>query len=1054
MSGRSAERIAIVQATRQGSGFLLNSRLILTSAHLFDGVDTARVAVPGGTGIQNCRLLWHRLDEACDAALLEASEDLVAGASRYQISDIKWGKITGLAARNGCEAIGYPRISLRDGARPDTEQIVGTLKPGSSILRGRYILDSSHSAPPESGDATQSPWQGMSGAALFANDYLIGVVSGDPTQWRHARVEAVPISVLVEDSEFRRAIHGVTGLRPELSEVTKQTSYSSPNTVDAVAFRWHLISQADPISFGIHRVPDYPGYSQVVDYVPRTVDTELDERLEDLTETGGMLLLTGDSAAGKSRALFESMLRKLSGWLVCKPDPDANISFLLATARDEKRVIWLDDLDSYLHSDSLTPSLLDELTARKMIVLSTLRTEFYEHYTDESGAQSISRATGPRIPSAPGRVIRMAHHIALQRIWTDVERQSASLSEDPRVSEALKSDKAYGLAEYLAAGPQVLKLWRSASRVKGNPRGAALVAAAIDLARTGVDPSLPRGAVERLHEHYLDQAGGPALRPESIDEAWAWASKVILGVTSPLVPGRGGTWKPFDYLVSDIARMSHPTDLPEQVWPEALRVVDDSRRALVSTVARVAGRRDIAKEVLRPLADADDPDGLINLGALSASEHDYESANRYFMRASDIGDATGTHNLGALCYTRGDLEGARKWYALAIERGELQSIGALGLVCEKLGNQDEAVALWKRGTEAGDPGSALHYSDWLASKWQSDEAMGALRVAADGENPFAALSYAGALLRKKDHETANVYVSRSYEIATKQGYLGDPVGCLIAGVNAYSFGNVQMGKTWWDRARDNGCQIDWVVLNAPDDAPGLRHLVIDQVTLDKLGDDEAYLLMQILWSGDCLDCGYPLKEGVPALYVDDHYNWADAKLFHFGLCRYPRWNDSALTTVAKDAGISWESFTTGVPAGYNLDQLIPALIVNPSMEAAHLVSDGQGWRATGVYGPRSTLSAALHLRPIWAGLPPKTSDGLAWSLTDSDEVAVAALHQVWSAPAAEELTALVEQYGGVLLIVTSAFGPGTPVTMEVVMDVLESWTSMTRWAPLGTNAAL
>lgn len=1056
MSVRSAERIAIVQATRQGSGYLLNSRLILTSAHLFDGANTARVAIPGGMGIKTCRLIWHRLDEKCDAALLEASEDLVASASKYQIDDIKWGKITGLAARNDCEAIGYPRISLRENSRPDTEQIVGTLKPGSSILRGRYILDSSHSAPPETQDAG-SPWQGMSGAALFANDFLIGVVSGDPAQWRHSRVEAVPISALVEDAEFRRIIHRATGLRPQLTEVTKQIPHPSPNAAEAVGLRWHPISQADPVSFGIHRVPDHPGFSQVVDYVPRAADSLLDACLDGLAETGGMLLLTGDSAAGKTRALFESMLRRLNDLLVCKPDPDESISPFLSTACSQKRVIWLDDLDSYLRSDGLTPSLLDELTARQMIVLATLRTEFYEHYTDESDVQSISRATGPRMPSAPGRVIRMAHHIALERIWTDTERQGASQSKDPRVSAALKADKAYGLAEYLAAGPQVLKLWRSASRVKGNPRGAALVAAAIDLLRTGVDPSLPRDAVERLHEHYLDQAGGPALRPESIDEAWAWATKVILGVTSPLVPCRGGAWKPFDYLVSDVARKSHPTDLPAQIWPEALRLVDNSRRALVSTVARVAGRRDIAKEVLHPLTEVDNLEGLVNLGALCASEQDYESANRYFLRASDLGDSTGTHNLGALCFTRGDLEGARKWYALAIERGELQSIGALGLVYEKMGSQDEAVALWKRGTEAGDPGSALHYSDWLTSEWQSDEAIGALRVAADGEIPLAALSYAGVLLRKKDHETANTYVSKAYEIATNQGYLGDPIGCLMAGVNAYSFGNIQMGKTWWDRARDNGCQIDWIVLDAPDGAPGLRHLAVDRITLDKLGADEAHVLMQILWPGDCLDCGYPLREGVPALYVDDHYNTADAKLFHFGLCRYPRWNDSALTTVAKDVGISWESFSAGVPVGHighNLDRPLPALIVNPSMESAHLMSDGQEWRATGMYGPRSILGTALHLRPLWAGIPPKTSDGRAWSFTGSGEVAVAALHQVWSAPAADELITLVEEYGGMLLIVTSAYGPGTPVTMDVLRNVLESWDSMARWAPLRTDEAL
>ncbi|MET8611764.1 tetratricopeptide repeat protein [Streptomyces misionensis] len=456
---------------------------------------------------------------------------------------------------------------------------------------------------------------------------------------------------------------------------------------------------------------------------------------------------------------------------------------------------------------------------------------------------------------------------------------------------------------------------------------------------------------------------------------------------------------------------------------------------------------DAAKEVLRPLVEVDNPDGLINLGALLAAEDDYEAAGTYFRRASELGDSTGTHNMGSLCFTMGDLEGARDWYTLAVERGELQSIGSLGLISEKLGNQDQAVELWKRGTTADDPGSALHYADWLISKWQSDEAAEALRIAADGALPIAALSYAGILLRKKDRDAANNYVSKAYDAAIRQGHLGDPLGYLMAGITAYSFGNAQMGQEWWNRARGNGAKIDWVVLDATGDVPGLRHLAISQETLDKLGEDGVHLLMQILWAGDCLDCGYPLKGGVPALYVDDQYTRANARLFHFGMCRFPRWNDSALSTFSKDAGISWRAFTAGVPAG---GELIPALIVNPSLEVARLIFDDQGWTATGMYGPRSIMSSGLHLQSVWSGLPPKNSDSLAWAFIGDDEVAVAVAGALWSAPAQRQMIALVEQYGGLLLILTSAVGPETPASVEALMDVLESWDSMTRWVPLRT----
>lgn len=1053
MSARSVERIAIVQGARQGSGFLLDSRLVLTSAHLFEGEGgAARVAVPGGMGTRSCRLVWRRYDESCDAALLEADEDLVRDATTCRMSDVRWGRTTGLAAWENCEAVGYPRISLRDGMRPDTEQIVGTLKPGSSILRGRYVLDSSHAPPPAAGTPGASPWQGMSGAALFAGEYLIGVVSGDPGQWAHARVEAVPISVVVADAGFQRVVEAVAGLRPEVVEIARP-ALQVVHEASCEGY-WLPIADAHPVSFGVHRAPDTAGHPEVVQYVPRCVDAQVDAALEVLAESGGILLLTGDSAAGKSRALFEGMVRNFRDRSVCKPDPDVDLSFLESSpGSDHEKVVWLDDLHNYLRSDGLTPSLLDRLVRRGTVVLATLRTEFHEHYTDEEDGPSLSRGTGPRLPSSPGRVIRAARHIILDRIWTDDERRAASSCDDPRIVAALNADRAHGVAEYLAAGPQVLKRWKAASRVEGNPRGAALVAAAVALARTGVDTALAPEALERLHAHFLDQAGGPALRPEGMEEAWDWASRIVLGVTSPLVPGRGGTWKPFDYLVSDAARRSRPSELPGQVWDEALRIVHDTRRVLVSTVAKVAGRLDVAKEVLRPLAEADDPDGLINLGALLAAEKDYDGAARCFERVSCLGDSAGAHNMGALSVGRGDLEAAREWYERAVEGGEKESIGALGLVHEKLGNQHEAIALWKRGTEAGDPGSALHYSDWLRSEWQSDEAVEALRVAADGEIPLAALSYAGVLLRRTDHETANAYVSRAYEVAVKQGNLGDPIGCLMAGVTAYSFGNVPLGEEWWRRAREHGQPSEWVVLEAADGSAGLPHLAFSQDCLDRLGQEEARSLMQLLWAGDCQDCGYPLGDGVPALYVDDHYNWADARLFHFGLCRYPHWNDSALINVAKEAGISWTAFAAGVPVGDRNGPLVPALVVNPSIEVAQLVQSGDSWTATSAFGPRSASAEMLDLQPLWSGLPPRSSDGRAWAFTGPGEVAVATLGQLWTAPATEEFITLVQQYGEMLLIMASAVGPDSPASVEVLMDALEAWDSMTRWVPLKSDAS-
>lgn len=68
-------------------------------------------------------------------------------------------------------------------------------------------------------------------------------------------------------------------------------------------------------------------------------------------------------------------------------------------------------------------------------------------------------------------------------------------------------------------------------------------------------------------------------------------------------------------------------------------------------------------------------------------------------------------------------------------------------------------------------------------------------------------------------------------------------------------------------------------------------------------------------------------------------------------------------------------------------------------------------------------------------------------------LAVASLGQLWTAHATDEFIALVEQGGGMLRIVASAVGPEAPAAMEVLMDAMESWDSMTRSVPLISDAS-
>jgi hypothetical protein len=100
--------------------------------------------------------------------------------------------------------------------------------------------------------------------------------------------------------------------------------------------------------------------------------------------------------------------------------------------------------------------------------------------------------------------------IRLDRKWSDGELDRArALSHDVRIAQALHGTDNHGLAEVMAAGPQLLTEWLDArstasrmprhGRTAGDPRGAALVAAAVDLQRAGCHRPVPISILRELH---------------------------------------------------------------------------------------------------------------------------------------------------------------------------------------------------------------------------------------------------------------------------------------------------------------------------------------------------------------------------------------------------------------------------------------------------------------------------------------------------------------------------------------------------------------------------
>ncbi|MEU3555148.1 tetratricopeptide repeat protein [Streptomyces fragilis] len=265
------------------------------------------------------------------------------------------------------------------------------------------------------------------------------------------------------------------------------------------------------------------------------------------------------------------------------------ITRAVAVARRRRRsVLWLDDLQDYLGAEGLTPSALDSLldTRRgRVVVVATMRSE--EHRRFE--AREESRLTGPDRDAwrTQRDVLRRAVVIRLARRWSDGEcHRAGNFRADPRIRLALRNHHRFGIAEMIAAGPELLTSWQNAWAPGANPRGAAVVAAAVDCRRAGLKRPVLREWLRHLHVRYLEERGGPDLQPESFDDAMRWACQAAFATSGLLTGNYTQGYMAFDYLleVPDLPAV------PDHLWDGLLQRSDPPDAYDLGIVAHQEGR--------------------------------------------------------------------------------------------------------------------------------------------------------------------------------------------------------------------------------------------------------------------------------------------------------------------------------------------------------------------------------------------------------------------------------------------------------------------------------
>ncbi|WJV47985.1 tetratricopeptide repeat protein [Streptomyces flavofungini] len=536
--------------------------------------------------------------------------------------------------------------------------------------------------------------------------------------------------------------------------------------------RWPVARDWDALAAGAHRARPGEDGSKLPPYVARDVDGELRERVREAADAGGLVLVVGDSTAGKTRAAFEAVRELLPGYRVLAPPVGARLRpapEVLEGRAGLRCVVWLDDLEQYLGPEGLEPEVLAEFVRLRVPVVATMRLKPYEAFSAADDGADVEGAA-QSWAGLGARVLRVAEVVDLDRLWSERELSRAGDCDDPRIADAVAHHGTYGIAEYMAAGPVLLREWQRARRARGHARGAALVTAAVDLSRAGLRGPYSRGLLVEVHERCLADAGGPVLRPEGLEEAFAWASRVRLGVTSPLVPVGEGWWSAFDYLVDGAE-----SAVPEWVREAALaHAADDAARGAVATSAYRGGALHVAEAAVRPLADKGDRratynlavllgksgrtdeaealyrdahgrghlDATNNLANLLAMSGRTEEAEALYRQAIDRGHLNATNNLAVLLARSGRTEEAETLYRQACDRGHLNATNNLAILLKQTGRAEEAEALYRQAHSRGHPNAAYNLAILLSQTGRTGEAEDLYRQAHDGGHPSAAYNHA------------------------------------------------------------------------------------------------------------------------------------------------------------------------------------------------------------------------------------------------------------------------------------------------------------------------
>jgi len=465
----------------------------------------------------------------------------------------------------------------------------------------------------------------------------------------------------------------------------------------------HVGDISDRVTLNIHpAIPlpaDAPGdlSDEFPLYVPRDIDVDVRDWIRRRQSDGGLLLIAGPAAAGKTRLLSEALRAELPDWQLLRPTGSQVNGLVRAKADLSRSVLWLNELQAFFVGEPLLAATVEALLAGDhgpVILAATIRDDEYDRLlgitTVEAREMSMNTTAILRMPAPwSGRSVgterAVRFDLPARLSAAELTRASAAAVRDPRLRIAVQYAQDGNVIPALSCAPELIQRWRG----HGNRAGQALVTGAVIARRCGYPEPIPQTTMEAVALAQLSAHEAAPDSPDWITSALEWAQRPIIGsdqITAIRAvrtkPGAVDGYRVSDILLQASEDMAYP-DIEsllaqEPTWRIVLDRAPQPAAAEIALSAYKSGMLSIASDAWH--AAANDGDGVAarHLGLLYWDQHDDVQAESWLRRAAELNAPGATISLAVWLWHHDRAAEAEQVATRAARLGDADAMAALG----------------------------------------------------------------------------------------------------------------------------------------------------------------------------------------------------------------------------------------------------------------------------------------------------------------------------------------------------------------------------------------